>query len=103
MAVLASAARLVFGGTNVIIGGGSLAEVLLMEPASGGICLRRRISMPVWGVVAGLYITTHSGGVPWSELRHNVSSCIPKERGLIVSWIVSVKGGVRGWPRIFVA
>jgi hypothetical protein len=38
MAMLASAIGLMFGGNpNVIIGGVSLAVVLLMEPASGGI------------------------------------------------------------------
>jgi hypothetical protein len=50
VAVLASAARLMFGGNpNVMVGGGSLAVALSMEPASGGAQLCRCMLVPVGG------------------------------------------------------
>jgi hypothetical protein len=71
MAVSVSAIGLVFSGSlNVIIGGGSLVMVSLMEPAaSGGVQLHRCMSMPVEGVVVVLFITTHSGGMPLPDPR----------------------------------
>ncbi len=81
MAVLASAIGLMFGGNpNVILGGGSLAVVLLMEPASGGVQLCRCMLVPVGGLaVVVLFITMHSGGVPLMESRLDASSCILRE------------------------
>jgi hypothetical protein len=79
--VLASAIGLMFGGNpNVIIGDGSLAVVLLMEPASVGVQLRGCMSVPVGGVVVALlFITMHSGDVPSAESRLDVSSCVLRE------------------------
>ncbi len=81
VAVLTSAVRFVFiGSPNVIVGGDPSMVVLLVRPLSSGVQFCRCMLVPVGAVVvAVLFITMQSGGVPSMESRLDVSSCVSRE------------------------
>ncbi len=81
MAVSASAVGLMFAGNPyVIVGGDPSMLELLVGPVSGGVQFCSCILVPSGGVLVVVsFTTTHSGSVPSTESRLDISSCVTME------------------------
>ena len=104
VAVSAFAVGLMFvGNSYVIVGGDPLMVELLVGPVSGGIQFHNCMSVPSGGVlVAVSFITMHNGGVPSTESRLDISSCVTMEEVDPASDCVCDiwDGGVVIWERL---
>jgi hypothetical protein len=81
VAVSASAVGLLFAGNSyVIVGGDPSIMELLIGPVSGGIRFCNCMLVPSGGVLVVVsFITMHNGGVPSTESRLGISSCVTIE------------------------